>query len=196
MKRHIYLYLILLSFTKLLVAQIPASEKTALQTVYNALNGPNWDSQNDANTADDWDFSQPVTNAWYGVTISNIAGQDHITKLELSSFNSPGQNNVIGTLPDEIGNFPMLTKLHIEYTDLTGTTLQPAIGNLANLEQLYMSNCNLNGNIPNNFSNLTSLKLFRAYTNNFYFPLAAAIGGMTALEHLSLDWNGFTAIPT
>ena len=144
MKRQLFLLLILLSIN--LIAQVTPTERAALQAIYNALDGPNWNSQ-DA-TADDWNFAQPITNDWYGVTV--VAG--HIEELIISHFND--QNNLSGHIPAAIGNLPFLKVLEIEYADLTGTTIPDEIGNLTALTTLELGSNNLNGPLPVSIGNL------------------------------------------
>ena len=190
MKKQLYILFILLSFS--LVAQIPASEKAALQAVYNALNGPNWTSENDANTTDDWDFTQPVTSAWYGVIVT--AG--HIEQLELSKYSD--QNNLSGVIPPEIGNFPFLKQLLISSNlNLTGS-IPPEIGNLPVLETLKLSGDNLSGNIPNEITQLTALKMLGLTSNNFTGSIPNNIGNLTNLQYLYLSDNSMltNSLPT
>ncbi len=213
MKKQLYILFILLSVS--LVAQIPASEKTALQAVYTALDGDNWISQN-TNPADDWDFTQPVTSDWYGITV--VAG--HIEIMVLSHFND--QNNLVGNIPAEIGNFPFLKELKIEYADLSGTTIPTEIGNLTALTDLELGyntldgplpatignltnltwllinhNSTLTGSIPIEIGNLINLQTLSFGANSMSGNIPDEITQLSQLESLGLDRNQFTgAIPT
>ena len=66
---------------------------------------------------------------------------DSITELDLS------ENNLIGSIPSEIGNLNNLTKLELSNNQLTGA-IPYEIGNLVNLTVLNLLNNNLTGEIP------------------------------------------------
>ena len=147
MKKITLLFLILA--INLLQAQVPQSERNALIALYNATDGPNW--YNNSN----WNTSNPVSS-WYGITVENISGQDHVTKIELR------RKNLTGNIPSEIGSFPYLTVLNIGNNHLSGT-IPAEIGNLTNLTFLRLSFNNLSGTIPTEISNLTNLNFLTIY---------------------------------
>ena len=88
----------------------------ALVSVFGSAGGSNWDSQSDTDTGNDWSASTaevPTANemsAWEGVTLTS----GRVTELILSD------KNLIGTLPDEIGNLTELTNLSIQNNELLG----------------------------------------------------------------------------
>ncbi|WP_272023941.1 immunoglobulin domain-containing protein, partial [Olleya namhaensis] len=186
-KIKLYLTIGTLFISTVLFAQVTPAEKTALQAVYNALDGPNWNSQNDADTSDDWDFTQPVTSAWYGISLIG----SNITELQLSHFND--QNNLSGVIPPEIGDFPALTNLEIEYADLTGTTIPLEIGNLTALEVLELGYNSLDGPLPLTLGNLTSLKqLIIDHNSALTGAIPIEIGNLLDLERLSFSDNNLS----
>lgn len=165
MKKLILFLLVLSLGIHVNYAQVPQSEKDALIALYNNTNGATW------TTNDNWlDSSEPVST-WYGVVVTN----NHVTALYL------GSNNLTGSLPSEIGDFPELTMLYFWGNNITGPippqignlsnlveidfapngfsgSIPTEIGNLTNLEVLWLNNCGLSGNIPHNFENLVNLR--------------------------------------
>lgn len=165
MKKLILFLLVLSLGIHVNYAQVPQSEKDALIALYNSTNGDDWSDNSN------WlDFSIPITD-WYGVNVTN----GRVTSIVLVD------NNLTGTLPTEIGNFPLMTELHLPLNSLTGMvpteigdlsnlvildlapngfsgTIPTEIGNLTNLQILWLNNCGLNGSIPQSFQNLIHLK--------------------------------------
>ncbi len=150
------------------VIPVPTSERDALIALYNSTNGDNW------NNNTNWNSAELVGN-WYGIRTTNINGVGHVSEISL------GSNNLTGTIPVEIGNFPELTSLDLWSNQLTGSipseignltklinldlspntfsgTIPTEIGNLVNLEVLWLNQNGLTGNVPSSFQNLVNLK--------------------------------------
>ena len=119
-------------------ANISNKEKSALIALCDATNGDNWTDNTD------W----KVTNtpcSWYGVTCSD----GNVTGLYLED------NQLIGIIPSELGNFTNLQGLGLHENQLTGS-IPTELSNLVNLQGLYLANNQLTGSIPN-LGTLTSL---------------------------------------
>lgn len=87
------------SQTANVTVMVPSPDRAALITLFNALDGPNW------NNNENWLSSLPVGD-WYGVTID---GQERVVGLDLAN------NNLKGLLP------PVLAELvHLRRLVLTG----------------------------------------------------------------------------
>jgi hypothetical protein len=150
------------------VIPVPTSERDALIALYNSTNGDNW------NYNTDWNSAELVGN-WYGIKTTNINGVGHVSEISL------GSNNLTGTIPGEIGDFPELTSLYLWSNQLTGNipseignltklinldlspntfsgTIPTEIGNLVNLEVLWLNQNGLTGNVPSSFQNLVNLR--------------------------------------
>jgi len=177
------------------------AERTALMAIFNALDGPNWESH------EYWGTEAPVT--WWPNILCDENG--HVVSLNLSD---PG---IKGSLPPEIGNLPYLTDLNMggPYVDCHFTgSLPEEIGNLTNLKRLQMDNCPFEGRLPESLGNLsnlewlyiarceklapspipswignlTKLKLIQIYGHNFTGQLPESIGNLTNLEHLDIKY--------
>ena len=177
------------------------AERAALMAIFNALDGPNWESH------EYWGTEAPVT--WWPNIMCDENG--HVVSLNL---NDPG---IKGSLPPEIGNLPYLTDLNMggPYVDCHFTgSLPEEIGNLTNLKRLQMDNCPFEGRLPESLGNLsnlewlyiarceklapgpipswignlTKLKLILIYGHNFTGQLPESIGNLTNLEHLDIKY--------
>ena len=175
------------------------AERAALMAIFNALDGPNWESHGY------WGTEAPVTR-WQKVMCDE---NGHVVSLNL---NDPG---IKGSLPPEIGNLPYLTDLNMggPYVDCHFTgSLPEEIGNLTNLKRLQMDNCPFEGRLPESLGNLsnlerlyityceklapgpipswignlTKLKVLQIYGHNFTGQLPESIGNLTNLEHLDI----------
>ncbi len=124
-KTFLILILLLTGYTNLLASvQHPTTlaEKNALIAVYASTNGNNWIHQ------DNWMTGDPCVDEWYGVTCS---WDGNITQLSLDS------NNLIGTIPTEIGDLFRLTYLSL-YTNQLAGIIPTEIKNLTLLDYIIM----------------------------------------------------------
>ena len=77
------------------------SDSLALVALYNATAGANW--------IIDWNLNTPVCTPWTGVELD---ASGFVTTIQLSG------NNLTGTLPAEIGDFPRLHTLQLDNNNL------------------------------------------------------------------------------
>ena len=182
------LLLITFTFCHLSQAQVTPAERAALLAFYNATDGPNWFSENDADPTDDWDFSGPVTNDWKGITIFG----GNVISINMN----PNQliteaNNLTGTIPNEIGNFPSLRLLNLAGENLTGN-LPNSLFDLTELTYLNLVANNLSGEIPDEISQLVNLVNLLLTNNNFDGEIPVSITTLTNLESLELSGNNLS----
>ena len=174
-----------------------AGDTVALMALYNSLGGDDWSE----NTR--WGTATPLMT--WGRVITDSDGR--VTSLEL------GNNNLVGTLPDELGDLTALTTLYLWGNDLSGpipdlsgltalTTLDLGqneltgpvptwLGTLTNMVALYMWGNEFTGTIPDlrGLSSLFELSLAR---NNLTGPVPAWLNGLTKLQGLWLNNNELT----
>ena len=157
-----------------------ANEKAALMALYNTTTGTGW------NDNTNWGTDQPL-GTWYGVTTS---GEGHVTRLELQD------NNLVGTLPTEIGNLPYLEVLNLRLNTISNS-IPVEIGNLTSLTTIDMAYNQFSGNMPSTFGNLSHLTSLSIYNNQLSGNIPATLGSLSMLEDLHLNENQFSGnIPT
>ena len=157
------------------------AERAALMAIFNALDGPNWESHGY------WGTEAPVTR-WPKVMCDE---NGHVVSLNL---NDPG---IKGSLPPEIGNLPYLTDLNMggPYVDCHFTgSLPEEIGNLTNLKRLQMDNCPFEGRLPESLGNLSNLEgLYITYCEKLApGPIPSWIGNLTKLKFIQIYGHNFT----
>ena len=117
------------------------NDRDALEALYHATGGPDWDR------SDRWLTDRPI-GLWHGV-FTNSAGR--VEQLELRD------NDLRGPIPPEIGNLAALTLLELSGNDLDGS-IPSEIGNLAVLRWLDLGDNDLSGPIPSEIGNLATLR--------------------------------------
>ena len=154
MKTKLLFYFILTFITLRVTAQVPNSERDALIALYTSTNGANWTDNTN------WDTAQPVAT-WFGVSVANISGTDHVTIIDMPN------NNLDGVLPAEIGDFPELNTLYLHINGgLTGV-IPTEISSLSKLVSIAFLNNNMSGQIPTGMSSLPNLTEIYLQNNEF-----------------------------
>jgi len=151
------------------------NDSLALVALYNATGGDNWYRKTN------W-LTGPL-NTWQDVTVEN----GRVVGLNLG-----WDNNLVGTLPAEIGNLTAIKWLIASGNNgLTGS-IPVEIGNLRNLETLLFYNNNLTGTIPNVILNLNKLASIEFSFNNFDAAPMPDFGQLTQLRTLTIENCNFT----
>ena len=175
----------------------PMSDRTILEALYKATDGPNWD--NDEN----WLTDAPLGD-WHGVE-TDASGR--VVRLRLRGLAGPlppelgglatlerldlGSNDLTGPIPPELGELVNLERLDLGTNGLTGP-IPPELGGLASLTRVYLDRNNLTGPIPPGLGGLASLERLYLYRNNLTGPIPPELGGLDSLERLNLYHNNLT----
>ena len=149
-----------------------ASDRDVLVALYHATGGPNWGT----NTY--WLSDAPI-HLWYGVQTDE---NGRVTKLKLDHGGGRFGNNLVGSLPAELGHLTQLEVLKLSNNNLTGP-LPAALGNLTRLKMLELYNNDLTGSLPAELGNLTNLEVLNFRGNdNMRGPLPQSLTRLTKLK--------------
>ncbi len=154
-----------------------AASNAALVALYVATDGDNW--TNNTN----WDINANPTpgelNDWYGVTVS----QGEVSRLIMQD------NNLVGTLPAELGDLSGLVKLSL-FMNLISGPIPRELGNLSKLEALHLHNNDLiSGEIPKELANLSRLRILDLFDNSLTGAIPPELGNLSQLNWLELGSN-------
>ena len=149
-----------------------AADTVALMALYNSLGGDDWSE----NTS--WGTATPLIT-WGQV---NTDSNGRVTGLEL------GNNNLVGTLPEELGDLTELTTLYLWDNGLSGPI--PDLSGLTELTTLSLSSNQLTGEIAW-LGGLTKLTTVDLWGNELSGPIPD-LSGLTELTYLSLRQNKLT----
>ena len=147
-------------------------EREALIELYSATNGNNW--TNNTN----WCSDKPV-GEWYGID-TNSSGL--LCWIDLSG------NNLIGSIPESIGELTILQGLHLSHNQLTGE-LPLNMAKLSLLRELFLGSNQLSGKVSHIVYALSNIQSLGLDYNNFTGNLPEITDSMIGY---SLNYNLFT----
>ena len=177
----------------------PASDREILVTLYNALDGPNWEDSGN------WLSDAPL-GEWSGVTTDDngrviwlqmggsgsgqeLSGEIPLGLIDLGALEILGLDDYSGGLrgeiPPEFGNFPNLQYLSLSGGGLTGE-IPPELGNLSNLRDLSIDGDGLTGEIPPELGNLASLQHLRLRGEGVSGGIPPELGNLWQLYELRI----------
>ena len=154
------------------VAPEPFPDRTVLVALYNATDGDNWTDK------ENWLSDEPL-GEWQGVTTDD---EGRVTQLHL------WENNLVGTIPAELGQLSSLTSLELQINKLSGS-IPAELGNLSNLTVLYLWENQLSGEIPPELSSLSNLQRLSLSNNQLSDDIPAGLGDLSNLTRLYLNEN-------
>lgn len=155
---------------------VPPAQRNALIALYNATDGTNW--------TDNTGWLSPDESTWYGITV---------TGCDVTDISLPG-NNLIGSLPSEIGDLTMLEGLDLGANQISGS-IPPEVGSLSALIGLNLALNQMDGFLPPELGNLTSLEVLNLSFNNFNGTPPIELENLTALTYAALNNNQFSGQP-
>ena len=130
-------------------------------------------------------LSDAPIDEWYGVEA------DDDGRVVAIYIGVSGRPRIIdGSLPPELGNLANLERLFIHGNLIGG--IPPELGNLANLKSLGLQNNQLSGEIPPELGNLTSLNSLNLSNNQLTGPIPPELVNLSNLENLYLSDNQLT----
>jgi len=97
-------------------------------------------------------------------------------------------NNLSGTVPESLGNLSNLEVLYLFNNQLAGP-IPASLGSLSSLEWLYLHSNQLTGSIPSSLGNLSNLQVLSLEANNLSEAIPAALGTMSSLRQLWVSEN-------
>ena len=195
----------------------PGDEPTqtaALCDLFTSTNGLKWINNNNwgLNTSYcEWygiycDY--PDTNPWIKIdnSKSKTSIKNNIHRVLLSNNNLVGelpeslgqlielveldlsQNTLTGSLPQSIGQAWKLLKLQIQHNKLF-SDLSQSLGEMRFLQYLDISNNNIGGNLPDSLSGLRSLEYFNAANNSLQGTIPYTFQFIRSLKYLDFSNN-------
>ena len=137
--------------------------------------------------SENWLTDVPLGD-WYGV---DTDGLGRVLRLDLQGRWEDGRlisHGLSGTIPSDLGNLANLQELYLRLNDLSGS-IPSELGGLANLQVLYLDFNDLSGPIPSELGGLTNLKELGLDSNDLSGPIPPQLGNLANLERLILNSN-------
>ena len=100
-------------------------------------------------------------------------------------------NNLVGSIPAVLGNLSNLENLYLMDNRLTGD-IPAELGNLSQLEDLNLQINQLTGSIPIELGNLSNLRSLNLSDNQLTGNIPVELGNLSQLENLNLQTNQLT----
>ncbi|XP_004308929.1 PREDICTED: probable LRR receptor-like serine/threonine-protein kinase At3g47570-like [Fragaria vesca subsp. vesca] len=127
-----------------------------------------------------------AVNNFGGVLPNSVANfSTQLTQLYL------GGNQIVGTIPETLGNLNSLIFLGLENNLFTGI-IPSSFGKLQNLQILSLSTNRLSGWIPSSLGNLTHLFRLQLYANELEGIIPPDIGNCQSLQIINLSHNNLS----
>ncbi|MXW56768.1 MAG: hypothetical protein F4Z59_08985, partial [Gemmatimonadales bacterium] len=144
-------------------------DRDNLEVLYEAMGGSSW------NRSTNWLTDKPLGH-WFGIA-TDSAG--NVTEINLR------RNGLWGEIPPEIGDFPHLVRLGLDYNHLGGE-IPPEVGNLVELRRLDLDGNSIGGRIPPEIGNLANLEVLWLGADNLGGPIPPELGNLRNLRELNL----------
>jgi Leucine-rich repeat (LRR) protein len=194
---------------------IPTAELSALSDLYYATGGDDWRWNISVFHGIAWQFgpnANPCVDNWQGLNCSFPFPYQyyHISSITLQV------HNLVGTLPESIGNFSKLIYLNLNYNlGLTGSlptalskihslvtldvgqtniggTIPQSYGYFPHLLSMVIDKCRLRGHIPHTMLNMTQLRTLNLEDNLLSGPIYNDFNTLIQLSTFYLSGNLFT----
>ena len=100
-----------------------------------------------------------------------------------------GNNNLIGTIPDELAALSSVSTIDLALNPLLSGQIPSSLLGLADLADFRAFSCNLAGTLPENIGNLKALTNLALQSNDIGGSIPPSIGQLTSLQNLFLSNN-------
>ena len=157
------------------LAAVPTVERNALLALYQSTAGDGWTFRTG------WGGLPGTECDWDGITCND--DDTAVIDIYLDT------NNLIGTLPPQVGDFAQLKSFRVPHNQLSGP-IPLELLKLAQLDSLVLHDNQLTGTIPD-FSDL-QLKYLYLGSNRLEGTIPESLSTITTLEELVLDTNQLT----
>lgn len=116
-------------------------------------------------------------------SVDSLGNFTHLTTFNASGFSLPG------SIPNVFGEtLNSLEILDLRYSSVIDP-IPPLLGNLSNLNQLYLSGNGITGIIPETLGQLSKLSVLDLSQNLITGSIPVSFGSLTNLASLDLSWN-------
>lgn len=165
------------------------AQRYSLAVLYYATNGESWLRDTG------WLTGREHECTWYGlecenrqiVESANNQATVTVTEAMVTEMNLE-DNNLDGGLTREIGVFRFLLKMSL-YSNKVSSRLPSQIGELADLEYLWIDNNRMGGPLPSEIGRMNSLIQMDIYSNRFASSIPTTLGQLRNLERFSAYSN-------
>jgi Leucine-rich repeat (LRR) protein len=180
---------------------VSSADIDALQSLFDATNGDNWDWGNTLVYGPVWSFSalsqtDPCADdssispqAWQGLecnntpsACSNAGAVCTITEISFENF------NLVGTIPSELGQLVNLESLILQFNYLQGS-IPSSLGLLRSCTDLYLNVNSLDGTIPSELGQLVNLETLSLQFNCLQGSIPSSLGLLRSCTDLYLNFN-------
>ncbi|XVF36366.1 hypothetical protein REPUB_Repub19eG0052600 [Reevesia pubescens] len=160
------------------------------------------------NPLSEWDQNLSPCN-WTGVVCNTLSTR--VIALNLSGFHLAGSisphignlsflrsiqlqdNQLSGSLPDQLGNLFRLRVLNLSSNSLVGV-IPPNISKLSELTVLDLMTNKITGGVPTDIDRLVKLQVLNLGRNLFTGTIPPSVANLSSLETLDLGTNNLTGI--
>ena len=153
-------------------------DRATLVALYDSTGGANWATNTNWNTT-------AALDTWHGVTTDS---NGRVTRLDI------WLNNLVGQIPDELGDLSKLEYLDLRSNNLNGP-IPSSLGNLSSLTHLNLGGNKLTGAIPGALGGLSNLETLDLRLCGLSGEIPSELGDLSNLEYLVLSNNARTDIP-
>ena len=159
-----------------------------LVELHKTTGGENWVNK--------WDLSEPI-DTWFGIALND---EGCVSCIDLDGIADCGVpyttdtigNNLVGFIPDQIGELESLNALYLSHNHLTGV-IPRSIGNLTQLQKLWLNNNRLSGDFPTGLILLDDLQQVVVDSNQLTGVLPPEMADLAQLNIFTARHNQLTS---